>query len=176
MAARREAGEQPHSLLVEAAVAFEDLQSPSPLRAGEDEGDQTQTYQVPTTRGSCRGCGRGVSKEELIMPQTHLGEVSMYTNAAECHIAEQYLLVLGRGAATTPSPFTPASRGRGRGPANLSQTFAAPKFSHSAPESRSSSPAPSNHRDYMNTAFAKFTSVRCHPLCVLLTTTLAVGV
>ncbi|KIX09959.1 uncharacterized protein Z518_01040 [Rhinocladiella mackenziei CBS 650.93] len=65
----------------------------------------------------------------------------------------------GRGrSASTTAPFTPNSRGRGRGRGrgHLSQTFITPKSPAPTPEPRRSSPTPSNHRDFMNNAFAKF--------------------
>ncbi|KAJ9633901.1 actin cytoskeleton and mitosis protein [Knufia peltigerae] len=68
--------------------------------------------------------------------------------------------IRGRGASTTPSS-TPNTRGRGRGRGFLSQTFNAPNSPASTPPvSRTASPAPTNHRDFMNAAYARFQELK----------------
>ncbi|KIW20694.1 hypothetical protein PV08_01271 [Exophiala spinifera] len=67
----------------------------------------------------------------------------------------------GRGASTTTPSSTTSIRGRGRGRGFLSQTFNTPKSPASTPPvSRTASPAPTNHRDFMNTAYTRFQELK----------------
>ncbi|KAJ9494718.1 actin cytoskeleton and mitosis protein [Exophiala xenobiotica] len=66
----------------------------------------------------------------------------------------------GRGGSSS-APFTPNVGGRGRGRGFLSQTFNTPRSQDSTPSgSRTSSPAPTNHRDFMNTAYARYQELK----------------
>ncbi|KIV77338.1 hypothetical protein PV11_09141 [Exophiala sideris] len=130
-------------------------------------GGRANIQSAPRGRGSTRGAspsGRGRGRGsatvnvasnsgEGLLQQLRAGTVKRGSENGTTAAGR------GRGASTT-APFTPSSRGRGRGRGFLSQTFNTPKSESPKPPSRPASPAPTNHKDFMNAAFARFQELK----------------
>lgn len=111
-------------------------------------------------------------EEALPKVQSRLEEV----REQECALIHREPIIdaiTGRGSNATHGasfpPTTTRARGRGRGRGFVSQAFNETKTPPSATHSRTSSPAPSNQRDFMNAAIDRFTVVRSSSPSALLT-------
>ncbi|KAI1612236.1 SAC3/GANP/Nin1/mts3/eIF-3 p25 family-domain-containing protein [Exophiala viscosa] len=116
-----------------------------------------------STRGassSGRGKGKGAATANL---SSNSGDGVLQKIRAETvkKGSENGTTAPGRDRETsTTTASTPSSQGRGRGRGNLSQTFNTPNNGSSKPPSRPASPAPTNHKDFMNAAFARFQELK----------------